>query len=90
MVNNVMLNESNSRPGADKPDLVRLGWRFCKASLPRPGEYVIVQCRDFRCLGQCDVTGQWHDVRTNQVLADVTGWCGLDDDIFTPVGPSDL
>ena len=85
-----MVNESNSRSETVKADRVHMGWRFCQVSLPRPGEYVIVQCREFRCLGQCDVLGQWRDVRTNRELTDVKGWCGLDDDVFTPVGgPSD-
>jgi len=39
--------------------------------LPPVGERVIVQCEGFRCVGICDITGQWLDAFNNQPLSDV-------------------
>jgi len=48
------------------------------AVLPPVGESVIVQCDGFRCVGICDINGQWVDAFDNQPLSDVF-W-------FKPIG----
>lgn len=49
------------------------------AVLPPAGERVIVQSEGFRCVGICDLYGQWMDAFNNQALSDVL-W-------FKPLGP---
>jgi len=53
--------------------------------LPKPGKFVLVQCRSFRCLGYYDNSGKWRNAKTVQELPDVRAWCGIEDDTFTPV-----
>jgi len=39
--------------------------------LPPVGERVIVQCEGFRCVGVCDVNGNWLDTYNHQPLPEV-------------------
>ena len=57
----------------------------CQPALPQPGKFVLVQCRQFRCLGFFDAEGKWRNAQTVQELADVKAWCGIEDDNFIPV-----
>jgi hypothetical protein len=42
--------------------------------LPEVGEPVIVQCRDFQCLGFLDDAGKWRDFARSQELPEVIDW----------------
>jgi hypothetical protein len=44
-----------------------------------------VQCKGFRCLGYYDPQGKWRNVKTAQELGHVQAWCGIGDDLFTPI-----
>jgi hypothetical protein len=39
--------------------------------LPRPGEYVMIQCPGFRCLAYRDRKGTWHDAYHQQEISKV-------------------
>lgn len=45
--------------------------------LPAAGEYVLVHCGTYRCLGFLDSTGRWMDARGN-TLCNVIGYYPLD------------
>jgi CheY-like chemotaxis protein len=42
--------------------------------LPEMGMPVMVQCREFRCVGYLDRGGKWRDYGTSSELSDVVGW----------------
>jgi DNA-binding response OmpR family regulator len=42
--------------------------------LPEMGTPVMVQCREFRCIGYLDRGGKWRDYGTSSELSDVVGW----------------
>jgi CheY-like chemotaxis protein len=45
--------------------------------LPEIGIPVMVQCREFRCLGYLDRKGKWRDFAKSSILANVIDWSDL-------------
>ena len=43
-------------------------------NLPRPGRWVFVMTKSYRCMGYVDETGVWRDVTRKQTIEDVQGW----------------
>lgn len=71
-----------------KDDLTRLtrlvNWLFSSQphkrrvpALPEVGIPVMVQCKDFRCLGYLDSEGAWRDYVKSLKLSDVVDWADL-------------
>jgi CheY-like chemotaxis protein len=48
-----------------------------KAPKPETGVPVVVQCKDFRCLGFLDNDGKWRDFVRLHELPEVVNWCSL-------------
>jgi len=68
----------------DLPKLVSAVNRLCttnpsgeRISPPEIGMPVMVQCREFRCLGYLDRTGKWRDFARSHELPEVLGWTHL-------------
>lgn len=47
------------------------------ASKPEVGVPVVVQCKDFRCLGYLDKNGKWRDFARSHELSEVVDWSNL-------------
>ena len=66
----------------DLPKLARIiQWMFFhnkrqrhKVALPDVGTPVIVQCKEFRCLGYLDYSGKWREYKRSVELTDVIAW----------------
>jgi len=69
----------------DLPKLARvLEWLFflnklehAISPLPEVGMPVIVQCKEFRCLGYFDRQGTWRDFEKSSELSEVVAWFNL-------------
>jgi CheY-like chemotaxis protein len=69
----------------DLPRLTRLvHWLFSSnhhkrriPALPEVGMPVMVQCKEFRCLGYLDREGAWRDFEKSLKLSDVVDWSDL-------------
>jgi len=66
------------------PKLVSLlntlfSWKETGEKIPPPemGMPVVVQCKEFRCLGYLDRNGKWRDFARSHELKDVVEWCHL-------------
>jgi CheY-like chemotaxis protein len=54
-------------------------WNNSGAKIPAPeiGIPVVVQCKEFRCLGYLDRGGKWRDFARSHELPEVIDWCHL-------------
>jgi CheY-like chemotaxis protein len=81
----LMLGASDFIGKDDLPRLTRLvHWLFSPnqhkrriPALPEVGIPVMVQCKDFRCLGYLDREGTWRDFEKSLKLSDVIDWADL-------------
>jgi len=81
----LMLGASDFIGKDDLPRLTRLvHWLFSSQphkrripALPEVGVPVMVQCKDFRCLGYLDREGSWRDFQNSLKLGDVVDWSDL-------------
>jgi DNA-binding NtrC family response regulator len=48
-----------------------------KSPVPEVGMPVVVQCKEFRCLGYRDKSGKWRDFARSHELPEVVDWCDL-------------
>jgi CheY-like chemotaxis protein len=71
-------------PKDDLPKLVSLvnrlfSWNNSGQRIPSPeiGMPVVVQCKEFRCLGFLDRSGKWRDFAKSHELPEVIDWCYL-------------
>lgn len=69
----------------DLPRLVRVvNWLFFSRNresrtraIPEMGIPVLVQCKEFRCLGYLDREGKWRDFKTSAELPDAIDWSDI-------------
>jgi CheY-like chemotaxis protein len=82
----LLLGASDFIAKDDLPRLTRVvNWLFSPnqqhkrriPALPEVGMPVMVQCKEFRCLGYLDHEGAWRDFEKSLKLADVIDWSDL-------------